>query len=440
MRIAIIAEVFLPKIDGVVHRTMNLIRELRRKGDEVMVVCPFAEGCQAAPVPTVPVRSFSFPPYPEYRVGLPDGRLVKRIVQFAPDVIHFVNPFAFGFRCRDVLQAAGVQAPCVFSFHTLYGEFAKRYRFLKPLSQWLWWIMRDFHNRADINLTVSSIMQQELTERGFERVRCWPPAIDSKLFCPQCRNDGMRARLLNGSSSRHLLVTVSRLAPEKSVGWLAQVLEALPDAHLAIVGDGPERASLEQRFHGKSVNFVGYLKGKELAAAYASADAFVYASETETMGNVILEAMSCGCAVIAPRAGGIPSLIQHGQDGLLYAPGNRAEAVDHTRKVLDHPDFRFRLGESARRAVEDWGWTKSIEQVRQIYLEAIAGHRPSTFKPSWSNRLATASINRLVSAFQCLAMFAPNHERRLAPSLVTAEADPKNGDGTSNFNGPVPAF
>src|SRR6516225_4404298 len=120
MRIAIITEVFLPKIDGVVNRTLNLIRHLMQSGDEVMVVCPQAKGCTECPVPVLDVPSFSFPLYPEYRVGLPDRRLARALKQFAPDVIHYINPFAFGFRCADVLRKARVGVPTVFSFHTLY--------------------------------------------------------------------------------------------------------------------------------------------------------------------------------------------------------------------------------------------------------------------------------------------------------------------------------
>jgi hypothetical protein len=151
----------------VVHRTVNLIRQLIRCRDDVMVVCPQADGCRECPVPVVPFRSFSFPLYPEYRIGLPDARLAKEVEQFAPDVLHFVNPFAFGFRCYDLLHRAGVRIPSVFSFHTLYGEFVKQYPALKPLSAVLWWMMREYHNRADVNITVSSIMQDELIRRGF---------------------------------------------------------------------------------------------------------------------------------------------------------------------------------------------------------------------------------------------------------------------------------
>ena len=403
MRVAIIAEVFLPKVDGVVNRTMNLIRQLVRCEDDILVVCPQAEGSKACPVPVVEVPSFPFLLYPEYRIALPDKRLVKVLDHFAPDVLHYVNPFAFGYRCYDLLHRAGVRVPTVFSFHTLYGEFVKQYRMLKPLSHLLWWFMREYHNRADVNLTVSSIMRDELTQRGFRRVEFWPPAVDGELFHPTRKNPAMRARLANGRTDRPLLLTVSRLAPEKNVGFLADVLDQFPDATLAVVGDGPQRAELEGHFAGKNANFIGYLKGVELAAAYASADAFVYASETETMGNVVLEAMACGCPVVAPRAGGIPSLLSHGETGLLYTPRNLHEAVGATRSVLSDDAFRVRLGRAAREAVEGLNWDHSIACVRKVYEEAIRASQPAPARVTFQQRLAQLIVSGLVYGFKSVA-------------------------------------
>src|SRR5262249_28842456 len=149
-----------------------------------------------------------------------------------------------------------------------------------------------------------------------------------------------------------LLLTVSRLAPEKNVGFLAEVLRRLPGACLAIVGDGPTRSALEQQFAGTDSRVLGYLKGEELAAAYASADAFVYASETETMGNVILEAMACGRALVAPDAGGIPNLVSHGTTGFMYRPRDLAGAVELTRTLVTDERLRQRVGQAARQAIE----------------------------------------------------------------------------------------
>ncbi|HWB07627.1 MAG TPA: glycosyltransferase family 1 protein [Pirellulales bacterium] len=419
MRIAIIAEVYLPKVDGVVIRTMNLIRHLIEAGDEVLVICPQVDNRGVSPVRYVEFRSFPFPAYPEYLVGVPDQRLPAAMREFAPDLIHFVNPFAFGFRSFDLLHKAGIDVPTVFSFHTLYGEFVKRYPFLKPLSRTLWWLMRDYHNCADANLTVSTVMRDELTARGFERVQFWPPAVDSTLFHPGRASAQMRRRLSMGRVERPLLITVSRLAPEKSVVFLADVLKQTPQAQLAIIGDGPQRAELERRFAGLPANFFGYLQGEELATAYASADAFVYASETETMGNVVLEAMASGLPVIAPRAGGIPSLLEDGEDGLLFAPGDPADAVASLKAVLGDEALRRRLAAAARRRIEDSGWKKSIACVRQHYIETIAEHRRGGGAAVPRVRLAPAVMASLVTAFQALAK-----RRKLAArtrSLATAE-------------------
>jgi glycosyltransferase involved in cell wall biosynthesis len=413
MRVAIIAEVFLPKIDGVVNRTLNLIRHLRQAGDEVMVICPRARGCTASPAQVVHFPSFSFPLYPEYRIGLPNRRLVEEINEFKPAVLHYMNPFAFGFQCHDVLRKAGVHLPSVFSFHTLYGEFVKKYKALKPLSNVLWWLTREYHNRADINMTVSTPMQEDLIQRGFRRVELWPPAVDSDLFHPTRHNRRMRARLSNGRPERPLLLTVSRLAPEKNVGFLADVLAEVPGACLSIVGDGPYRPELERRFDGTDTHFVGYLKGEELAQAYASADAFLYASETETMGNVILEAMASGCAAVAPNAGGIPSLLAHGKTGFLYQPGDLKSAVGCTRLLLGDKEVRARLGRAARADVEERNWAHSIGRVREVYAEAVRDWRAPTAVWTWQRRVAQATTVALVSVFQLLASKKRVARRRL---------------------------
>jgi glycosyltransferase involved in cell wall biosynthesis len=400
MRIAIIAEVFLPKIDGVVNRTLNLIRQLTLAGDELMIVCPEAQGCSECSAPVLSLPSFPFPMYPEYRVGLPDKRLAQALKQFSPQVIHYLNPFAFGFRCHDVLRRASVRAPTVFSFHTLYGEFVKRYKGLKPLSTFLWWLTREYHNRADLNLTVSSAMLEELVRRGFQRVQLWPPAVDSDLFHPGRASKEMRDRLSNGHPEKRVLLTVSRLAPEKNVGFLADLVRQLPNTCLAVVGDGPDRPALERRFAGTDSQFLGYLKGQELAAAYASADAFVYASETETMGNVVLEAMACGRVVIAPNAGGIPNLLSHGKTGFLYGPRDLHSAIKLTNMALKEEGLRLQLGAAARAAIDQRDWEHSVGRVRQVYAEAIESGQNQAPRWTWQDRIAQTSMIALVSAFR----------------------------------------
>ena len=438
MRIAIIAEVYLPKIDGVVIRTFNLIRELQAAGDEVIVICPEVEGVRNSPVPIVEFSSFSFPMYPEYRIGQPDCRLEAALSEFQPDVIHFVNPFAFGFQCYDRLAAAGMNAATVFSFHTLYAEFVKRYGSLRPLSTLLWWQTKHYHNKADVNLTVSQAQVDDLRSRNFERVYLWQPAVDAELFRPdQQRGSGLPGRTDQHSTTEDRtdnfrLLTVSRLAPEKNVEFLKSVLLKLPEASLTIVGDGPHRPVLEKHFAGLPVRFAGYLQNEELAKAYATSDAFVYASETETMGNVILEAMASGLPVIAPQAGGIPSLVQHEQSGLLFEPGDATAAANFVRTILMNKSRRIAMIQQARAFAEQHDWTAAATQVRKDYSQAIARFHQQPQPLSQTSLFARATTHSLVTAFRLLSRLThPTVPQPAVPQLAAEENfvfDPEKSD------------
>ena len=411
MRIAIVAEVFLPKIDGVVGRTVNLIQQLLANGDEVIVVCPKVAESRNSPVPLIEFPSFRCASYPEYAIGRPDQRLIQELQAFRPDVIHFLNPFAFGFQCYDLICRSDLQLPVLFSFHTLYGEFVKQYRGLGMLSRLLWWLMKSYHNTADRNLTVSDFMADDLRKRGFERVALWPPAVDCNLYRPERKSAEMRSRLRGNHPESPLLLTVSRLASEKNVSFLTEILERVPEATLAIVGGGPQRDELVRRFSSYKAHFVGYLRGEELAAAYASADAFVYASETETMGNVVLEAMACGLPVIAANAGGVTSLVKHGSDGFLFTPRNAHEASRYVRQIIESPVCDEQMSAAALESVQNRTWRHSGDEVRAQYQQVI-GEFQLLSQAQIENRRpgisATILTKILVSLFQLLAPGAKN--------------------------------
>ena len=414
MRIAIIAEVYLPKIDGVVIRTLNLIRELQAAGDEVMVICPEVDGARNSPVPIVEFPSFCFPMYPEYRIGRPDSRLEAALTEFRPDVVHFLNPFAFGFLCYDRMAAAKMNVATVFSFHTLYAEFVKRYGSLRPLSKLLWWQTKHYHNKADVNLTVSQAQVDDLQSRNFERMHLWQPAVDAELFHPAQR----RSHAPSGRNDNAFqLLTVSRLAPEKNVEFLKGVLQKLPEASLTIVGDGPHRHVLEKHFAGLPVRFVGYLQNEELAEAYATSDAFVYASETETMGNVILEAMACGLPVIAPRAGGIPSLVRHEQSGLLFEPGDAAAAANFVSNILTNESHRSTMIQQAREFAEQHDWAAAAARIRQDYLRAMTRLHQQPQPLPQTSLFARVTTRSLVATFRLLSRLT----HKTVPQSAVAE-------------------
>ena len=172
-----------------------------------------------------------------------------------------------------------------------------------------------------------------------------------------------------------LLVYVGRLSAEKQIERIKPVLDALPDARLALVGDGPHRQQLEKHFEGTATTFVGYLAGEELASAYASGDAFLFPSSTETLGLVLLEAMAAGCPVVGANRGGIPDIISDGVNGCLYEPdgadGGAASLIEATRKLLGNDIERQALRNAARSEAERWGWAGATEQLRGYYRQVL---------------------------------------------------------------------
>ena len=186
----------------------------------------------------------------------------------------------------------------------------------------------------------------------------------------------MRQRLLGNHDDRGaLLLYVGRLSAEKQIERIRPVLEALPDARLALVGDGPHRQQLEKHFAGTATTFVGYLAGEELASAYASGDAFLFPSSTETLGLVLLEAMAAGCPVVGANRGGIPDIITDGSNGCLYEPdgadGGAASLIEATRRLLGNDLERQALRKAARDEAERWGWAGATEQLRGYYRDVL---------------------------------------------------------------------
>ena len=182
----------------------------------------------------------------------------------------------------------------------------------------------------------------------------------------------MRRKLagVHGDSDS-LLLYVGRLSAEKQIERIRPVLDALPHARLALVGDGPHRQQLEKVFAGSATTFLGYLGGEDLASAYASADAFLFPSSTETLGLVLLEAMAAGCPVVGANRGGIPDIVTDGVNGCLYDPDSPASLTAATERLLASTEQRQALRLAARAEAERWGWAGATQQLRRFYSEVV---------------------------------------------------------------------
>ncbi len=387
MRIAFFSETFIPKVDGIVTRLRNTISQLRRAGDEVLIFAPEGgitdfEGARVVGMPSTP-----FPLYPELRLSLPRRSMRRILLDFRPDVIHSVDPVLLGI--AGIYYASTLRIPLVVSYHTQLPKYLHYYK-LGSIEGLVWSLLRTRHNGATVNLCTSSAMVEELTRHGIARVRLWQRGIDTDFFRPEEAYHEMRAYLSGGRPDSPLLLYVGRLSAEKNIEQLKLILDAMPEARLALVGGGPHKAALEKHFQGTATFFPGYMEGQRLACAFASADLFVLPSRTETLGLVLLEAMAAGCPVVAARAGGIPELVEDGVSGFLFE--EEQEAIHAVRLLLRDPAKRECVRRHARREAEKWSWRASTDQLRMFYGQALA----TAAHPDWGRRApANSPVKRI---------------------------------------------
>jgi glycosyltransferase involved in cell wall biosynthesis len=369
VRIAFFTETFLPKVDGIVTRLTRTLPHLVEAGDEVLIFCPEGAPAEHAGARVVGVPAMPLPLYPELKLALPRPAVSEALERFRPDLVHVVNPAVLGL--GGIWLAKTRQLPLVASYHTHLPKYLEHYGMgmLEPL---LWELLKAAHNQAELNLCTSTAMVDELAAKGIAHTALWQRGVDTALFRPELADPAMRARLHgNHSDTGNLLLYIGRLSAEKQIERIRPVLDALPDTRLALVGDGPHRQQLERIFEGTATTFVGYLSGTALASAYASGDAFVFPSSTETLGLVLLEAMAAGCPVVGANRGGIPDIVSDGVNGCLYDPDAPASLITAVQRLLGDATTRSQLRQAARLEAERWGWAGATEQLRAYYRQVL---------------------------------------------------------------------
>lgn len=373
MRIALFTETFLPKVDGIVNTLCYLLEYLEQEGHETILFAPNTAPKQYASTPIVHCPAYPLPFYPEFSVPFPYLNMSDELSRFQPDIVHVVSPFVLGI--AGIRHARRLNVPVVASYHTDIPGFAEQWGFGALIVQPSWSIMRWIHNQADLNLCPSYATMHKLEEQSFERLKVWSRGVETKLFNPSQYSSEWRYKLTNGHPNDPLLIFVGRLSPEKRADWLRPVLDTYPNIRLAIVGDGPAREQLEELFADTQTVFTGYLRGEELAHAYASADLFMLPSAHETFGNVALEAMASGLPVIAAAAGGPLDFVKHGQNGLFFDPDSQADLIKKVGVLINDLDFVQELGQNARHSAEARSWTAVLGGLTDDYEAVLKAHQ-----------------------------------------------------------------
>ena len=363
MRVAIVAESFLPNVNGVSNSVLRVLEHLNRTGHEALVIAPdnprgqppaerLHDGVRVHRVP-----SRMLPAVTSLPLSAPRPEILRVLRGFDPHVVHLASPALLGY--GGLLAARRLGVPTVAVYQTDIAGFAGSYgvRFAAPVA-WTW--IRHLHSLSDRTLAPSTAAIENLRARGIPRIHHWARGVDVAGFAPSARDEALRRQW--SPNGRPIVGFVGRLAPEKHVERLA-TLARRHDLQVVIVGDGVERHKLQKLL--PSAVFTGALYGPPLAAAYASMDVFVHPGEHETFCQAVQEALASGVPVIAPDAGGPRDLVAPFRTGrLLPGPGVESglgRSVDHLLAQ------RSRDSTAARASVVNRGWPRVCDQLLGHY-------------------------------------------------------------------------
>lgn len=371
MRIAIFTDTYLPQVNGVARTLGKFTEYLREKEVPYKIFAPQIMDFDIKDENAHTFPGYDFFLYRECKFAIPNYAAIHHVLQaFEPTIIHITTPFPIGFAGLNYIQESNT--PAVASYHTNFPQYLEYYR-LDFLQGVAWSFLRWFHNHFARTYCPSSETQRLLRKHGLLNLDIWSRGVSTEVFHPDNEDVEMRSRM--GGEKKILLLYVGRLAPEKGVDVLFKALRVLnarsgQKVHLAVVGDGPLKDEL-QAAAPANVSFLGYLQGTELAAAYASADIFVFPSVTETLGNVILEAMASGLPVVAPGAGGIKDNLRDRENGLECIPRNHISLAHKISLLAEDSMLRKKLAHQAHQYAKRCSWPAVFDKLLAGYQEVI---------------------------------------------------------------------
>jgi glycosyltransferase involved in cell wall biosynthesis len=367
--VCIVTETYPPEINGVAVTLAHLVAGMRTRGHIVSIVRPRQP---AADIPdatpdrdTTLVAGARLPGYPGVRFGFPAPRLLRAAWRLRhPDAVYVATEGPLGWSAVRAGRALGI--PVYTGFHTNFHRYVEHYGagwLRRPVFAFL----RRFHNAAAGTLVSTPALRDELTDAGFRHLTVLGRGVDGHRFDPARRSRALRATW-GASESDLVILSVGRLASEKNIRLAVEAYRVMQNMNrglrFVVVGDGPLRAALE-RDH-RDLVFRGFRTGDDLAAHYASADVFLFPSETETFGNVILEAMASGLVVVAYDCGAAQLYLDNGVTGVVVRPGDARGFVDAAAHLVQAPESLPPIRRRARAAMEALDWARIVERFERL--------------------------------------------------------------------------
>ena len=367
-RIAIVADGI-----GSTHGVTRTIEEIRSRGVpgyevEVVATDPHVDRRLSA------VCEFDVPFYPGLRIGVPSlSAAVQTLTESAFDAIHVCSPGPAGIAGALLAKALGL--PLIGSYHTELTAYAELRSERADVAQAMELAVGAFYNACDLVLSPSPASDEVLTGIGLgaEKIVRWDRGVDASRFDPALRCEAVRDSWIGSSYSKLFVLYAGRITKEKGVDLLVDsFLDARrrdPRLHLVLAGGGPEQARVAERL-GAHASFLGWLHGDQLARAYACADLFLFPSQTDTFGQVILEAQASGLPVVAVAAGGPATLIEDRVTGLLCEP-RPAALADVLVELAGSPLLRERLALAGQNAVKERTWERALQRLADGYRAVL---------------------------------------------------------------------
>lgn len=379
LRLSVVTETWPPEINGVALTLSRLVQGLCARNHQVQLIRPRQAREEAARhdlgFQELLMRGMPIPRYPDLKLGLPSkGSLVRAWTLHRPDLVHIATEGPLGW---SALQAARrLRLPVTSDFRTNFHAYSRHYGvgWLKtPIVAYL----RKFHNLTRCTMVPTQGLRAELQAIGFQNVQVVARGVDTQLFSPARRDEALRQSWGAGPDDL-VMVAVGRLAAEKNLEVVIQAYEAMrsarEDVRLVFVGDGPQRAALQQRC--PAAHFAGMRRGEDLAAHYASADLFVFPSLTETFGNVTIEALASGLPVLAFDTAAAGDWVSPGHNGWLL-PVDDARGLAQQALVLARDPAQVRAAAAhARAQVAQLDWQQIARQVEDIFLRTAGWSSP----------------------------------------------------------------
>ena len=374
LRIAVVTETWPPEVNGVAMTLAKLVQGLSHRNHDVQLIRPRQTKTDSpmsdSSLEEVLMRGMPIPRYPELKLGLPSKKtLVKTWTLRRPDVVHIATEGPLGW---SALQAAKVlKLPVTSDFRTNFQSYSKHYGvgwLRKPIVAYL----RKFHNATACTMVPTRELMRTLSQNGFANLKVVSRGVDTKLFNISKRDTSLRSSW-GATDDTKVLISVGRMAPEKNLDQVLKTYEALKVTgqafKLVMVGDGPLKEQFQKRY--PEIIFPGMLSQTNLATYYASSDLFIFPSQTETFGNVTLEALASGIPVLAFDCAAARDWVQTGINGWLVAENNPEGFAAQAVNIFKSKELLDQITQTTRQQVVHLDWDQIAEQVESVFWDAI---------------------------------------------------------------------